>query len=109
MKMPLINCTDCGNEVSDRAPACPKCGAPIATLKDHVATGSSISTIQETSKRFKLHTLISVSLIIVGVIWMIKDANSPIGDRASIIPLPLTLIGFVWYLVTRFRIWWHHK
>lgn len=28
--MALINCEDCGREVSDRAPACPNCGAPIA-------------------------------------------------------------------------------
>ena len=28
--MPLISCPDCKTEVSDRAPACPKCGAPIA-------------------------------------------------------------------------------
>ena len=28
--MPLISCPDCGTEVSDRAPACPRCGAPIA-------------------------------------------------------------------------------
>lgn len=27
--MPLIPCPDCGTEVSDRAPACPKCGRPI--------------------------------------------------------------------------------
>src|ERR1035437_5087346 len=28
--MPLVTCPDCGNQVSDRAPACPKCGGPIA-------------------------------------------------------------------------------
>lgn len=28
--MPLIPCPDCGTEVSDRAPACVRCGAPIA-------------------------------------------------------------------------------
>lgn len=28
--MALVNCSDCGREVSDRAPACPGCGAPVA-------------------------------------------------------------------------------
>jgi uncharacterized membrane protein YvbJ len=28
--MALISCTDCGREVSSRAPACPHCGNPIA-------------------------------------------------------------------------------
>jgi hypothetical protein len=27
--MPLIHCPDCNTEVSDRAPACVKCGAPL--------------------------------------------------------------------------------
>jgi hypothetical protein len=27
--MALIRCPECGNEVSDKARACPKCGAPI--------------------------------------------------------------------------------
>ena len=26
--MPLINCAECGNEISDQASACPKCGMP---------------------------------------------------------------------------------
>jgi hypothetical protein len=26
----LIKCKECGREVSDRAPTCPNCGAPIA-------------------------------------------------------------------------------
>ena len=29
--MSLVNCSECGNQVSDRAPACPRCGAPRAT------------------------------------------------------------------------------
>jgi len=27
--MALITCPDCGKEVSDRAPSCPQCGAPL--------------------------------------------------------------------------------
>ena len=27
--MSLVTCPDCGNEISNRAPACPKCGRPI--------------------------------------------------------------------------------
>ncbi len=29
--MSLIKCTECGNEVSDKAANCPHCGAPIDT------------------------------------------------------------------------------
>ena len=34
--MPLITCPDCKKEVSDRAPACPHCGAPIAKAAEPV-------------------------------------------------------------------------
>lgn len=27
--MALINCSECGNEISDQASSCPKCGAPV--------------------------------------------------------------------------------
>ena len=32
--MALIQCEDCGRDVSDRAPACPNCGAPITVAAD---------------------------------------------------------------------------
>lgn len=28
--MPLINCTECGKEISDQAAACPHCGKPMS-------------------------------------------------------------------------------
>lgn len=28
----LIKCSECGTEISSDATACPKCGAPVATL-----------------------------------------------------------------------------
>ena len=28
--MALIKCSECGNQVSDKATACPNCGAPVA-------------------------------------------------------------------------------
>jgi membrane protein YdbS with pleckstrin-like domain len=32
--MALINCPDCGREVSDQAVACPRCGYPVAAKRD---------------------------------------------------------------------------
>lgn len=34
--MALIACPDCQTEVSDQAPACPKCGRPLAAEKSVV-------------------------------------------------------------------------
>lgn len=105
--MALINCSECNHEVSDKAEACPKCGAPIANARESVAAGTQIKTIQETSKKFKLQTLISVFLFIIGVVWVMAVANAPQSNPT--IPGLLIFIGLIWYIVNRFRIWWHHK
>ena len=34
--MALISCPECGNEVSDKAPTCPKCGVPLASAPKDV-------------------------------------------------------------------------
>lgn len=106
--MALISCSECNHQVSDKAEACPKCGAPIASARETVAAGTHVRTVQETSKKFKLQTLISVSLIIVGVVWLITVFNNP-QSEPSAIPGLLIFVGFIWYIVNRFRIWWHHK
>lgn len=31
--MALIKCKECGDQVSDKAASCPKCGAPVAKKK----------------------------------------------------------------------------
>jgi hypothetical protein len=34
--MALISCPECGNEVSAKAPTCPKCGVPLASAPKEV-------------------------------------------------------------------------
>lgn len=41
--MALIPCPDCATEVSDRAPTCPRCGAPIAGSRPSVVQGQAVS------------------------------------------------------------------
>lgn len=42
--MPLIQCPDCGVDVSDLAPACARCGRPMATLAPPSAPPATGST-----------------------------------------------------------------
>lgn len=109
--MALINCPDCNNQVSTSAVACPQCGAPIAEARQAQAAGSQLTTTQETSKKLKLHTLISVGLIVVGLMVLALSAsNARInGGEPSQFPALMIVVGLVWYIATRFRIWWHHK
>ena len=36
IKMSLIKCIECGNDVSEYAEACPKCGCPISVIKNKI-------------------------------------------------------------------------
>jgi hypothetical protein len=65
-RMSLIRCTECGNQVSDRAAACPKCGAPTgpATVE------ASFFSVPQRPQR-KTHPVTwAVFFVLVGiVVW----------------------------------------
>lgn len=102
--MALIECGECGKQVSDKAANCPGCGAPIG--QDIEAKGSGVknlATTQLTSKNLKAQTAISVVLISLSVVWAVAS------EGRSAPPVLLFFLGFVWFIVTRIRIWWHHS
>lgn len=69
-----------------------------------------VTTIQETGKGLKLQIMLSVGMIIVGMIWLFSDFKNLDPEKDTFLaPSLVTLVGLVWYLVTKFRIWWHHK
>ncbi len=113
--MALIQCPECSNTVSNTAAACPHCGAPIARAgAEHVAIGTPVSTIQQTSKRLKSRLVISALLWWVGVIWLIfaiSEAKESIGAKPPFptTPFMITFIASGWFILTKIRIWWHHK
>lgn len=108
--MALINCDECNHKVSDKAAVCSACGSPVSTAKETSAAGAQIKTVQEINKRFKLHSQLSASLFIVGLSWIVVWSGIPNlqGERSSV-PGYLMLGGLIWYIVNRFRIWWHYK
>ena len=98
--MALVKCKECGKKVSDKAEVCVDCGYPISRNK-------SISTVQNTKKSLKLQLLLSkiiaISMLILGYGW--SQTNNPSGAEYMVLT---AFIGFLWYLVTRVRIWWNH-
>lgn len=68
------------------------------------------TTVEQTGKRFKLQSLLSVTMIIIGLSWffVVYSVESPTPPDVTI-PSWLLGIGFVWYIVNRIRIWWNHS
>lgn len=105
--MALSNCQECGNEVSTFAASCPRCGAPVAAQ----GAGTPLSTIQLTSKRLKVHMIVSALAFWIGLIWYVipvVQGRDPDPSRNPVAVI-LLVIGIAWYIITKLRIWWHHK
>lgn len=108
--MALIKCPECNNQVSSTAASCPKCGAPIA---GSTGAGTPLTTTQLTSKRLKTQVIFSSLIFWVGLIWLIfaivAASQGNASDSAPAVPGIITFIGAVWGIITKIRIWWHHK
>ena len=108
--MALIKCFECGSQVSNIAETCPKCAYPIAGGGTTQAHGGKIQTVEQTSKKYKLHQLLS-SLLSIGsfvvVIVFHSGDKSNAGVVAALGTLTL-LVGLIWFISARFMAWWHH-
>jgi hypothetical protein len=78
--MALVKCVECGTEVSDKAPACPKCGAPQATV---AAAPPAVKTPRKTSPV----TWAVFFALIGGIFWYSLQSK----HEASLPPLPVAV------------------
>ena len=95
--MALIECYECGAEISERAKACIKCGAPV---RHAVSQNGKIITTQQTAKKYKGAQLAGAALMCVGVV-------SCVGKEPGIFVGTFTL-GLLVYLGARIAAWWNH-
>ena len=109
--MALMSCPECAKQISDKAPACPHCGAPMnAPIAASTAGGPTIVetgpggvvTTEATGKTYKALQAIGVILILIGVVSCAAG-----GDGVAAAP-GLFLIGVVLYLFGRVGAWWKH-
>jgi len=114
--MALIKCPECRKSVSDRAAACPECGYPItiAHAKKPDAPGlDDVQTVEQTSKRLKLITLVAMFLMLVGLLITMQGCPSAMeadaGIEGSRVGPVMAFIGLLIYIVNKIRIWWYHK
>lgn len=108
--MALIQCPECGAQVSSSAGSCPKCAYPIAGGGSTQAHGGKVQTIEQTSKPLKLQALLSALLTTVGFAVLLVALG--LGPQPSGLVLALGTLSFVggliWFTFVRLLIWWHH-
>ena len=115
--MALIKCSECGKDVSDKAPTCPNCGNPIHLPSPAVvhlanAPGQNLHIEPElTNKTWKKVKIVAgcimFSSIIVGPALGGSDSNTVLGATFGIfflgaIAMVIASIG-AWYADKRTR------
>lgn len=96
--MSLIKCTECGNEISDKAETCPNCGNPI--ISNGILEEAPVVTIQKTYKRWKLVRLISWITIIIGLISL------PNGETGQALGGMFIFFGVIGLIIAKLGAWW---
>lgn len=77
--MALINCPDCGKEISNKAVSCPNCGRPIRNRKKTDPTPNTTPTAGKSGTVFITLGIIS---LIFNFFYLMITAGDELADRA---------------------------
>jgi len=110
----LVNCPDCGRQISRLAPNCPGCGRPMNQLG--TAQVQPTTMIEQTSKRYKKQMAIGAVIFGLGLIvafvgialGMHTDWDIPPEHPVAIVGALMVVIGLAISGVAAIRGWWHH-
>ena len=106
--MAMIDCSECGAHISDKAQMCVKCGAPVINMvtavdqvgSPDVSTAQPVVVTEQTGKAFKGLQVLGVIIFLAG---MVSCSESSMGVTAA-----LWGVGTVIYVGARFGAWWNH-
>lgn len=67
-------------------------------------------TIQKTHKKFKAHGLIAFVMLCLGIYLTSLGMNAEDPSPGLVMSGPLlSVVGIVWYIINKIRIWWNHS
>ena len=100
--MAIINCSECGRAVSDKAPACIGCGAPLAPQDPPSAFNRApIYTITPppTPAQLRWRLALSSLTLVLGVIASDAAGRHGGGRLAATLAALLLIVGLCWFMV----------
>lgn len=78
--MAMINCPECGKEISNKAESCPNCGAPIGNSNLQTPPHNPVVQVHAEPQKKKGSCLKTV-LIVLGVIFLLGIIGSALGGN----------------------------
>jgi hypothetical protein len=85
--MALLNCPDCGNAVSDQAPACPKCGRPRVGAQATPDTAQVASPTAPPRRSTSPVALVIAIALVVAIGWHSLKSF----QQSQLPPLPMVV------------------
>lgn len=100
--MPLINCPECKQQISDTAPTCPHCGfvQHATPIQGSGNISQQTVTIESTSKTWKLVIIMAILVILIGVLLSISNRSS--GNL-------VIGLGVFLFIVAKIGTWWTNR
>ncbi|WP_194755670.1 zinc-ribbon domain-containing protein [Aliidiomarina indica] len=104
--MAIISCPGCGKKVSDKAATCEHCGFMLSAHDSESLVRKSRLQRSQQLSRLVSQQMLAILLFIAGIGAFFYDwGNTGIGPWVPYIGGSVAAISFVWYLITRGRIY----
>ena len=101
--MALINCSECGRAVSDKAAACVGCGAPLIADDRHSAFSREpvrTTAAPLTAAQLRWRLALAALMLVLGVIVADAVGRRPgLPQLAKTLSALLVIVGLVWFIV----------
>ena len=90
MVVAIIKCPECGRDVSDKAPTCPGCGAPVSAVEQPETPVTVNQPVRVVRAGFRWELIGAVGVIAAVVMWI-----AGVGQAAVVVGLAGLVVFFV--------------
>ena len=100
--MALINCKECGKQISSKAKSCPGCGCPIVYSMEERTI-----TIQKTSKEYKaMGCVCFLLLMFFGFLAFVAVVT--LNSDLMILSICASVVCLIGLSINSIKIWWNN-
>ncbi len=79
--MALINCPECGKEISDKSEKCIYCGFPLNNSKESETSGNTVQESKQKNNKIKIYVLVGILVAFIAVVIGILVAKKIDQDK----------------------------